>query len=98
MRIKAGATLVLETGEYSDYTFHGPFRVLRDFDQAEAVEQHKAAWRCDPEKSWDDKPDTNSFIGWLNREGMIEDIPGVVSWHIGNYMSLEPEIAIEPKS
>lgn len=31
MLIKTGAILVLETGEYSDYTFSGPFRVLIDF-------------------------------------------------------------------
>lgn len=33
MLIKEGTVICLETGEYSDYSFHGPFRALRDFDQ-----------------------------------------------------------------
>lgn len=97
MLIKAGTILVMETGEYSDYTFTGPFRVLRDFDQGGAAEQHKAQWMPEPD-GWRDEPDTDSFIGWLNREGFIEEIDGVVSWHIGSYGRLEPSIAPEPKS
>lgn len=91
MMIAAGTILVIETGEYSSYTFHGPFRVVRDFDQAEAVAAHRAQHRPTEDDVYD-HPTPETFLGWLNKEGMIEPIDGVVSWHVGSYGELDPEI------
>ncbi len=48
MIIQPGTTLTLETGEYSDFTYVGPFLVLRTMDQAELVgtfrERHPPEW------------------------------------------------------
>lgn len=94
MKIKAGTILVLETGEYSDYTFHGPLRVLRDFDQAEVVGLHREQWT--PPNEWEHEPDTDSLMGWLVTSGYVEAIDNVVSWHIGSYGRVEPEIKADP--
>ena len=94
MKIAAGTILVLETGEYSDYTFSGPFRVLRDFDQTEVVAAHVAQWIAP--NDWEKAPDTDSFMGWLSSERYIEPIDGVVSWYIGSYGRLEPVIQKQP--
>ena len=95
MRLKPGMLLVLETGEYSDYTFHGPFVVLREFDQVEAVADHRREWKPDPD-GWRDEPDTNSFTAWLAVNGYIEHAENVVCWHIGSYGRLEAEPNQEP--
>ena len=96
MKLKIGMQLVLETGEYSDYTFHGPFMVTRDFDQVEAVDLYKSIWT--PPYKWREKPDTSGFMGWLASEGYIEPIEGVVSWHIGSYGTLEADPNPEPEA
>ncbi len=94
MKLKAGMMLVLETGEYSDFSVTGPFRVMRDFDQAQIVETFKAKWK--PKYDFKKTPDTDDFMGWLSRGGYIQDIDGVVSWHIGSYGRLEAEPNPEP--
>lgn len=95
MKLKAGMTLVLENGEYNNYSFTGPFRVMRDFDQAQIVETFKAQW--EPTNDWEDEePDADDFQGWLSREGYIEGIEGLVSWHTGTYGRLEAKPNPEP--
>lgn len=89
MKITTGTLLTLETGEYSDYTFHGPFTVLREFDQAEAVAQFRVQWVAPNE--WTDEPDTDQFMGWLTQERYIEPAENVFSWRIGGYGRLEAE-------
>ena len=89
MKIIKGTLLTLETGEYSDYTFHGPFTVLREFDQAEAVEVFRAQWVAPNE--WTDEPDADQFMGWLTQERYIEPAENVFSWRIGSYGRLEAE-------
>jgi hypothetical protein len=88
MRIKAGTVLTLETGEYSDYSFTGPFQVLKEFDQAEVVLAYSATWK--PKEEWEDTPDCDGFIGWLASSGYIRDLDNVMSWHVGSYGRLEP--------
>lgn len=95
MKIVVGTTLVFETGEYSDYSFTGPFRVLREFDQAEICETFKDAWREQEYDEWD-KPDGPDLIAWMAKEGYVEDIPNVVSWHVGSYGELDAEIQDAP--
>lgn len=97
MLIKKGTVLCLETGEYSDYVVHGPFRVLRDFDQGQVVAQFKAQWT--PPHEWRDEPDPDEFMGWLVSERYIEDIDPVLRWHLGSYGSMdEVQIQDEPSA
>lgn len=95
MKIKAGSILTLETGEYSDFTYHGPFKVLKDINQRQVVELFRAQWKptLDPGEelgAWDNHPDPYEFMWWLTKEGYIEDIASHHSWHIGSYGRLEP--------
>lgn len=82
MRILAGTLLVLEHGAYSDFTYVGPFRVVRTFDQM-AVRDRYAHERKSLSPS--------GFIAWLATEGYIEDIPGSVTWDLGGY-EFDPDI------
>lgn len=105
MRITAGTLLTLETGEYSDFTYHGPFRVVRDFDQQEVINAFLAAWptertRCNSEEGWprydeDDAPPPSAFAPFLTRLGYIEDLPSV-SWHVGSYGRFEAKANDDP--
>lgn len=83
--MKVGEILVLESGEYSDKSWHGPFRVLKDFKLREAAEQMRSEFKptCDSEV-----PDPWGLIGWLTQHGYIEDIEHL-SAHIGSYGQLE---------
>jgi hypothetical protein len=91
--LKAGSVLVLETGDYSDYSIHGPFRVLKDFDQLEAMQTFITAFWQSSVRDPDDRPDADAFIGWLNREQFIADIEDATRWHIGDpYGTLDTSI------
>lgn len=89
MKINRGATIIFETGEYSDYTFLGPFMVVKAFDQAEIIEKFKGA-KVEP-NCFEDGPDPSEFVPWLSKEGYIQDIPNVHAWHIGSYGRFEAE-------
>lgn len=91
MKVEAGATLVIETGEYSDYSLDGPFKVLKAFDQAEIAETFERDWQPSSDSLYD-RPDGREFVSWLTRHGYIEDVPNVISWHVGSYGRFEPEI------
>ncbi len=93
MKIKAGTILVLEHGEYSDYGFDGPFKVLKDFDQAEIAEVFREQWK--PAYEGDTYISERDFIAWLSKEFYIKDIAGCHHWHIGSY-GFQPEIQSEP--
>jgi hypothetical protein len=43
-------------------------------------------------KEWGGAAELAPFIPWLVKHGYIEDIPGVVSWHVGSYGCFEPVI------
>lgn len=90
MKIKEGTILVLEHGEYSDYTFDGPFRVLKEFDQAIISAEFRAQFVPPYQGA---RPDESDFIGWLARNGYVENL-AAHRWHIGCY-EFEPEIQDE---
>lgn len=95
MKIKAGTVLVFDHGEYSDYSFSGPFRVLKDFDQADVAEKFRDDWRSQPREEWNDTPSETDFIAWMNKNGYVEDMPSH-QWHIGAY-GFNPQIQSEPE-
>ncbi|MGD9670269.1 MAG: hypothetical protein AB7U75_14725 [Hyphomicrobiaceae bacterium] len=89
--IKAGTILTIETGEYSDFTYHGPFRVLVDLDK-EGVAAEYAEHRPDKYTNWPDRPLSNhNFVPFLIKKGYIEDIDEHESWHIGSYGEFKPQ-------
>lgn len=98
MIIKAGTTLTLTHGEYSDFTYEGPFVVVRDFDQATALDTFRAWWAMEQSESIDEAFSSDvrrKFIGWLHLGGFIEDVPTHVTWYLGAYGFEPREPALE---
>lgn len=95
MLIKQGTTLILEHGEYSDYSFDGPFTVLKGFDQAAVSEEFKAQWKPQYGEDWEE-PQEGEFIGWMIAQRYIEAME-CHRWHIGSYR-FSPSIQTEPAS
>lgn len=94
MIIKAGEVLVIETGEYSDHCFIGPFKVLKDIDQVNVPKEYADAWKAGlvPHFYHEESHETpDGFAPWLIRAGYIEDVPNVHNWHVGSYGAFEPE-------
>lgn len=84
-KMQAGKLLILDEGEYSDRSSHGPFRVLKDFDVAEAIEATTAEHK--PTDEWD-RCTPDSLVAWLHANGLIEDVE--CQWcHVGSYGRLE---------
>lgn len=86
--LKAGTLLIVETGEYSDSSWQGPVRMLKDATKGELADGYRSTWK--PEDEWDKGPDPYDFLGWLIKEGWAEDINDVHSWHVGSYGRFEP--------
>lgn len=80
--MKAGELLILETGEYSDYTFHGPFRVQCDFDLRDQIERFLDTQE---DRDWCSHYD---FIAFLSKDGFIQDVE-CEHIHIGSYGRLK---------
>lgn len=95
MKIKRGATIVFETGEYSSYSFTGPFVVIKAFDQAEVIQAFRSEWVKPADDDWSDGPGPGEFVPWLAKQGYVEDVPNVHSWHIGSYGRFEAEAQTE---
>lgn len=89
-KIEAGTVLAFCGGEYSDKWTTGPFNVLRDFDQREAVDAFRAQFK--PEHQWDE-PSEDRFIAWLTANGYIVDAPKSFSWYVGSYGDFTPVIS-----
>ena len=80
---KAGELLILEMGEYSDKSWSGPFRVLKDFDLRDMADEFKSSFK--PEKdNYTDEPSPYDLRDWLHKSGLIEDVD-CRSAYIGSY-------------
>ena len=69
--------IALSNGEYSDYCIRGLFKVLKAFDaDALLIEWAKETGRdlVDGIVQSDYKTRNVDFIGWLNKNGYIEDV------------------------
>jgi hypothetical protein len=86
----AGTLLVIETGAYSDHSWDGPVRVMRDFTAREAAEKYIAAWVAPKDEEWKDAPTADGFLPWLVKECFVEAVDNVVAWHVGGYGRFEP--------
>ena len=82
-----GALVTLEHGEYSDFSYSGPFRVRKPFKLSEALERFsEGIERYDhgDAVNYDEGP--TEFIAWLHSSGFIGD-PEQPSYscHVGAY-------------
>lgn len=82
---KAGELVILETGEYSDSSWHGPFRSLKDFDMRDAADEFRSGFKKEDE--WD-RPGPYEFIAWLSGAGYLEQLDAH-SLHVGSYGDVE---------
>lgn len=78
--------MVFTEGEYSDYGYIGPFKVLKGFDRRLVVEEFRDQWSGDSRSI---RP--SDFYSWLAKAGYIEDIDNSMSWHLGEYGGFSPE-------
>ena len=83
MKITAETIIVFDHGEYSDYSFTGPLRVIKDFDQVEVSELFREQWM--PTNKFERYPSCSEFIAWMTKELYVESIDGVHNWFIGSY-------------
>lgn len=83
-----GEFLILETGEYSDSTWTGPFIVVREIDKAKVADEYRAT--CDPDPYTEDAATPEGFIGWLAKSGYIVDVPTAHRWHVGSCGEFAP--------
>lgn len=78
--------LILSSGEYSDYSWSGPYRPLKKFTVREALDAFKAQWK--PNDEWDETPTPEEFEGWLVSQRWIDPISSD-EIHIGGYGQLD---------
>ena len=67
-----GESLAISEGEYSDYGVIGLFKVTKEIDPAKVRSQFES--QHVPEKRELSYQKNRKFVGYLNREGYIEDI------------------------
>jgi hypothetical protein len=88
MIIQAGTILTFEDGEYSEFSYNGPFRVVKDFDQKKVVNDYIKLFK--PEYL-QDKPDVERFLNYLSvNDYIVDDFPKY-AWYLGAY-KFEPQI------
>lgn len=80
---EVGEVILIQSGEYSDKSTHGVFRVKVAFDKDAMIEAFKLA---NPDLDGYDAH--GGFVGWLTKQGVLEEIDHHVM-HIGSYGDLE---------
>lgn len=68
---KAGKLLLMDSGDYSDYTVVGFFVVLKDFDPMKELEEYKAA---NPDKAKDYEFGEDAFLAVLLAKGYLMEV------------------------
>lgn len=83
--VKKGDLVVFECGDYSDYTYTGPFRALADFECSEQAELWENAERAKHDLEEEDACPfwfnfrSHNYAAWLMQQGLIEDVD-CVTW------------------
>ena len=81
---KAGSLLSIESGEYSDYSVHGFFVVLRDFSPQDELAAHMATKKYEPDEWTRERMGTSAFMAFLIAKGFLLEVPyGVI--HTDDY-------------
>ena len=81
--LKEGEMLVFEYGEYSDFSYAGPFVVKKDYDSKEAVERYR-------QKVETKHHTIDGFISFLESEGYVAPAERAHTWYLGGY-DFEPD-------
>jgi hypothetical protein len=98
MKTNKTGIVLIATGEYSDYCT-SPFRVMKPFTFKEAAQKFEVEFV--PEYEWE-RANPDAFVGWLNKNGYIADIPEIEEYHVGCYGRLDvsgalADVVFEPK-
>jgi hypothetical protein len=84
--LKAGTILNLTQGQYSDYTFDGPFRVLKDFVKQDAYDAFLTAMAIKyPDDDGYRAKSMSDFVAFLSTSGFVTPVEGAESWYLGGY-------------
>lgn len=78
---EVGGVILIQSGEYSDKSTHGIFRVKVAFDKHAMIE----AFKLTIGEFWSEH---GAFVVWLVKQGVLEEIDHHVM-HIGSYGDLE---------
>lgn len=84
MRFKAGALVMFEHGEYSDFGTLGLYRVVKDVDLQEMARRFRAV-QVDPDDTY---VDCGGFPPFLESEGYLESVDHRAV-HLGSYNEFE---------
>lgn len=90
---KAGKLLCLDSGAYSDYSVHGFYVVLRDFDPIAELAQHLEAH---PEQRESYHFEHDSYVATLLAKGLLLEVE-YGTLYLGAYSSHE-EMRFTPAS
>jgi hypothetical protein len=85
---KAGKLLCVDSGEYSDYSVHGFFVVLRDFDPMTELADHLEAH---PEQRESYRFEKDSYLAALLANGLLMEVD-YGTLYVGSYSSHESVI------
>lgn len=92
--IKAGETLAISQGEYSDYSVLGVFEVLQDFNPDDIRKEYLAQ---NPEQKKPYGFNEEQFLATLAGKGILKDIP-YVELHLSDYGNPNEMCVYEPTS
>ena len=80
-KIIKGETLIVSSGEYSDYMVHGLFKALQDFEPEEFLKEYL---ELNPEEKERYQFEERKFVAFMSSKGVIEDMPNC-EFHLGSY-------------
>lgn len=87
--VPVGTLITFQTGCYSDKTWHGPFKVVREFIRDDVAAEFLRQWIAP--SVWEERPEPEQFLAWMQRAGYIDPVDGTTEWHIGDFNRFEPE-------
>jgi hypothetical protein len=87
MRIKAGTYINFEQGQWSDFSYEGPFCVIKGFDQKQIAEEYRTK---------EENHSVSGFISYLYKNNYVTDAPSH-RWWLGDFLDFAPEIDAEPE-
>jgi hypothetical protein len=83
--MEVGDLLIVETGEYDDFGYDAPLRMVVPMSRRQIADAYLMHWRRpkvslgSPEK----KPPCKGFRPWIIAAGFAVEVPNFHTWHIG---------------
>ncbi len=88
--MKPGELVIISTGEYSDYSLQGLFKIMAPFE----FEAKKTEFLNKFPELVESYSALDKFLPWLVAEGLIED-HSFTEWHLGSYSTIDPQKGME---